>query len=166
MANILIVDDEPHVLSALQRELRQYPPLGATEPVTVFTATSGEDALEMVRQTPFAAILSDYRMPDLDGVAFLSECRFLQPDAARIIMSGLADIEGLIKAINEAKIDRFVRKPWHYYDVVSALGDAIRLHRMLREHELMANELQRLEAENPGLSRLVWDGLHQRLSTR
>lgn len=109
MQRILLVDDEQNVLNALRREL------AGTYEVETFTSPQG--ALQRARETDFALVVSDYRMPDMDGVAFLEIFGQLQPDAVRLILSGQADIEALIKAINVTHIYRFLPKPWSEADL-------------------------------------------------
>lgn len=104
MHRIMLVDDEQNVLNALRRELA-----GSYE---VETFTSPVDALQRAETTDFAAVVSDYHMPDMDGVTFLGKFGQRQPDAVRLILSGQADMDALIKAINVTHIYRFLPKPW------------------------------------------------------
>src|SRR5882724_9311270 len=111
MARILLVDDEPNVLRSLKRVLSlRGEPVLRLEAIETFE--SPRIALERLRDQAFDLILSDYRMPEMDGVAFLSASRKLQPDAVRLILSAQADLKGLIGAINEAGVQRFIMKPW------------------------------------------------------
>jgi response regulator RpfG family c-di-GMP phosphodiesterase len=103
-------------------------------------------------------------------VQFLKAFRALQPDAARLILSGYADLNGLIGAINEAGISRFLSKPWNDYELVAAIGQALALREMTLENQRLADqsrlamgklsaeelERKRLEAEEPGITQVIW----------
>lgn len=172
MYRILLVDDEESILKALRRLLAMTPVScgGITYKLQVDSFTSPVEALERCRETAYAAILSDFRMPHMNGVAFLREVRALQPHAVRLILSGFADLNGLIGAINEAAIYRFLAKPWNDYELVSTLGQALAFHDLERENERLADlarvergqmsveelERKRLEEEEPGITKVNW----------
>src|SRR4028119_1576228 len=101
---ILVVDDEPDVVKSVQDLLRlDYRVLGATRP---------EDALNLLTTNDVHVVLSDQRMPEMNGVEFLSRVRDQHPDAVRLLFTGYADIKAVIDAINEGNIYRYVAKPW------------------------------------------------------
>lgn len=169
---VMLVDDEPNVLSALRRVLAapvRYE--GRDYRLRVETFDSPAAALERARDgVPFDLVISDYRMPGMDGVAFLKAFMEIQPDAARLILSGYADLDGLIGAINEARIFRFLSKPWHDFDVTSAAAQALAYRTLLLENRRLADavrvarghirpedyERQRLEEESPGITKVNW----------
>ena len=173
MSRILIVDDEESILKALKRVLSLTPCRAGqkTYKLTVDVLSSPKLALEKASCTAYDLVLSDYRMPVMDGVQFLKALRQIQPDAARMILSGYADLNGLIGAINEAGISRFISKPWNDYELVSAIGQALALREATLENQRLADqarlaagtlsaqeiELKRLEAEEPGITHVVWD---------
>ena len=104
MIRILCVDDEPNVLDALGRTLR-----GRFE---VVTAVGAPAALEFAqREAPFTVVVSDLRMPEMDGVQFLRRMSELHPDTVRILLTGQADVPAAIAAVNEGRIFRFLTKP-------------------------------------------------------
>jgi response regulator RpfG family c-di-GMP phosphodiesterase len=117
---------------------------------------------------PFDIIISDYRMPEMDGVAFLKAMREIQPDAVRFILSGFADLGGLIGAINEARIHRFISKPWDDYALIADIRQALEFRNLQIENQRLADqvrhqqglisqqelELARLEAESPGITKV------------
>ena len=110
---ILTVDDDPQVLGAVSRDLRRR----YGEDYRIMRADSGEGALEAVRElktrdTPVALLLADQRMPQMDGVGFLSEAMALFPDAKRALLTAYADTDAAISAINESKIHYYLLKPW------------------------------------------------------
>lgn len=172
MARILIVDDEDNILKALRRLLAITPCSagGKVFPLTVETYSEPAQALERAFETPYDLVLSDYRMPGMDGVAFLKEFRELQPNAARLILSGYADLNGLIAAINDAGILRFIAKPWNDYDLVTTIAQALAFQELQNETQKIADEARlqkgrltpedyerkRLEALEPGITRVHW----------
>ena len=172
MNRILIVDDEESILRALRRLLTLTPCKVGEKTYTfvVDSFSSPEAALEKARHTAYDLVLSDYRMPRMDGVTFLKAFRELQPECARLILSGYADLNGLIGAINDAGISRFLSKPWNDYELLSAIGQALALREMTMENQRLADlarlsmgkvsaeevERKRLEAEEPGITRVIW----------
>ena len=172
MSRILIVDDDTPILGALRRLLSRVPCTAGdkTYALTVDCFDSPEAALDKARHTAYDLVLSDYRMPVMDGVQFLKALREIQPDTARLILSGYADLNGLIGAINEAGIVRFIAKPWNDYDLVSAIGQALALRDAQLENQRLADESRvregqlsveeferrRLEAEEPGITTVLW----------
>ncbi len=101
---ILLVDDEPNVLSALKRQLR-----GEYE-----VETSEDPALAILKinsKAPFAAVISDFRMPKMNGIEFLKEVRKRSPETTRIMLTGYADLDNAIRAVNDGHVFRFLTKP-------------------------------------------------------
>ena len=105
VTRILFVDDEQHMLSALSRVFR-------AKQFAVATANSASIALEMLKQQPADIIVSDMRMPEMDGAAFLSKCVSISPTSRRILLTGYSDQESTVRAINEGKIHQYLAKPW------------------------------------------------------
>jgi two-component system, probable response regulator PhcQ len=172
MHRILAVDDEPGVLNALARLLRHTPLVvhGENWGVQIDTFLSPHDALRRAAEVGYELVISDYRMPDMDGVTLLKQMRSLQPDAARVILSGYTDLNGLILAINEARIDRFVAKPWNDFELVSTFAQVLEIRALRMENEALADqmrceqgrltpaalELKRLEQLEPGITQVQW----------
>lgn len=172
MSQILILDDEPGILQALRRLLRVAPCVYGQQhfELEIETFSSARAALERARHTPFDLFLTDYRMPEMDGVSFLKAVKALQPDACRLILSGYADLNALVRAVNEVGIDRFIGKPWNDYDLLSAIGQALAHRELLLENRQLANlvrmemgdttpeqvEAERLEAIEPGITDVNW----------
>jgi CheY-like chemotaxis protein len=101
---ILFVDDEERVLQAFERNL--------SDEFAVFTAGGGASGLEAIRtEPPFAVVVSDMRMPGMDGARFLAEAAAAAPDTVRVLLTGQADLGSAILAVNEGKIFRFLTKP-------------------------------------------------------
>ena len=166
---LMLVDDEPNVLKALERQLRAVD-RGAEPAYRIEICTDPAAALERAAEETFDLVMSDYRMPQMDGVAFLRRWRRLQPDTARLILSGQTDLAGLLGAINSAGVMRFLCKPWDYAELVFAVENALLERGLLLENRRLADEvrvqrgiisaqeaeLRRLEAESPGITRVNW----------
>jgi two-component system probable response regulator PhcQ len=172
MHRILLVDDESGVLNALSRLLKLSPLVvrGEEWRPRVDAFTSPAQALARAAETAYDVVISDFRMPEMDGVAVLRRMRELQPDCARIILSGYTDLNGLIAAINEARIDRFIAKPWSDFELVSTLAQVLEIRALRMENEALADqkrcergdlspadlELKRLEQQEPGITKVHW----------
>jgi response regulator RpfG family c-di-GMP phosphodiesterase len=127
-ATLLFVDDEPSILSALRRLFR---PHG----YRVLLADSGAAALEMLAQENVDLVLSDMRMPGMDGAQLLQAVRERWPDVARLLLTGYADIGSTIAAINHGEIQRYIAKPWDDNEVLMAVRDALERHRLRVENQ-------------------------------
>lgn len=134
---ILFVDDEPNVLAAFRRQLRTQ--------FQIETANSGPEALDRIAiEEPFAIIISDLRMPGMDGVQFLTKAKGLSPDSIRILLTGHADLNTAIEAVNNGHIFRFLTKPCPPDVLASVLQAGLEQHRLVTcEHELLAKTLNR-----------------------
>ncbi len=120
MANtLLLVDDEPSVLTALKRVLRR-------QSYRVLTAASGEEALELLANHEVAVILTDQRMSGMSGIELLSRVRKMHPHIIRMILSGYTGVDSLTEAINRGEIFKFLTKPWEEEDLIAAIRDAFR----------------------------------------
>ena len=126
---ILVVDDEPRILDSIRDLL--------DENFEVVATTDASEALHLLRDSAFVAILVDQRMPGLTGDQFLSRARGLS-DAARILITGYADISAVIRAVNDGQIFTYVSKPWEPAELRTAVSKAAAHTRKL---------LQRKEAE-------------------
>lgn len=133
---ILCVDDEPHVLEGYQRALRKE--------FNIEIAVGGEEALAAVAaRGPYAVIVSDMRMPNMDGVQFLSCVKELAPDSVRMMLTGNADQQTAIEAVNEGSIFRFLNKPCPPEMFARVLADGIKQYRLVRaEKDLLEHTLR------------------------
>lgn len=133
---LLCVDDEPNVLEGLSMHLRRGH--------EVLTATSGRDGLEILRDKPgIAVIISDMRMPQMDGATFLARARQLAPSSVRLLLTGQTELDAAISAINEGQVFRFLTKPCPPPSLLSAVEAALEQHRLLHaERELLEQTLQ------------------------
>ncbi len=123
---ILFVDDEPGVLAAARR-------IFYDQPVSVITAASGEEALEILRKQDVAVIVSDNMMPGMSGIQFLERARDLVPDTIRILLTGYADVQAAIDAINHGGVYRFLTKPWNNEQLHRTVMDGIHEHTMVAD---------------------------------
>lgn len=121
---VLFVDDEPAVLRAFQE-------LFYEEPVEVVSVSSGAEALNVLESREIAVIVTDYLMPSCNGLELLEQAKHLFPDCMRILITGYADIEIALEAINRAEIYRFVTKPWDVSELRSMVLDAVREHTLI-----------------------------------
>lgn len=172
MSRIMIVDDEEAILKALRRVLRIAPCTygNKTFSLEIEAFSSPAAALERARHESFDLFMSDFRMPVMDGIEFLKATKAIQPDAARLILSGYADLNALVRAVNEVGIERFIGKPWNDYDLMSAIGQALAHRELLLENRELANlvrlemgdktpeeiEAERLERIEPGITEVNW----------
>ena len=132
---ILFVDDEPKVLSAIRRGLRK--------DFDVVTASGGKDALKLVRQEEFSVIVSDCRMPEMDGIEFLRRASQVSPESTRVVLTGNMDQETAVRAVNQGEVFRFITKPCVTDDLKRALNAAIRQYELVTaERELLENTLK------------------------
>ncbi|OQW49034.1 MAG: hypothetical protein A4S09_12740 [Proteobacteria bacterium SG_bin7] len=114
---ILCIDDEPDICDALERLFRKK--------YRVLKATSAREGLKILQNEKVTVIISDQRMPNMTGVQFLKESIKTHPEAVRILLTGFADIESVIDAINTGQIYRYVTKPWDPLDLTTAVGQAV-----------------------------------------
>jgi response regulator RpfG family c-di-GMP phosphodiesterase len=134
---ILCVDDEPYVLEGLRDMLRRS--------FDVRVATSGAEGLELLREEPnsYAVVISDMRMPQMGGADFLRMARLIAPDAVRMLLTGHADLEAAIRAVNGARLFRFLTKPCDSDELMRACAGALAQHRLqTAERELLEETLR------------------------
>ena len=151
---ILLVDDEPHVISALMRGMDE-------EPYQMFGASGGKEALQMMAEQNFKVVVSDEKMPGMDGAEFLSLVKRFHPETVRIMLTGHASVEATMRAVNRGEIYRFFTKPWNDVELKLALRSALEKYdlehenrRLLRTVRSQTRELRYLEKTYPGISDL------------
>ncbi len=132
---VLFVDDEPNILDGIRRQLRKK--------LEVDTAISGAEGLQKVRDNdPYAVVVSDMRMPQMNGSRFLSEVRKASPDSVRMILSGQAELESTIDAVNDGHIFRFLTKPCSTEALLTAVEGGIEQYRLVQsERQLLEQTL-------------------------
>jgi len=141
---ILCVDDEPNVLNSLRR-------LFLDEAYVVITAASAREGLEILNNERIQIVISDYRMPNMNGVEFLKEVYAHWPDTVRIVLSGYADTASIVSAINEGQVYRFIPKPWNDDDLKANVTNAIERYHLFKENAELTSQLVRVNSELKGL---------------
>ncbi|MDD5330707.1 MAG: response regulator [Sulfuricella sp.] len=151
-ATLLFVDDEANILSSLKRLFR---PLG----YRIFTAGGGAEGLEIMARERVDLVISDMRMPEMNGAQFLEQVRAKWPDAMRILLTGYADVTSTIDAINKGEIYRYVSKPWDDNDIVLVVHHALELKNLEQEKKrlevLTARQNEELKDLNANLEAKV-----------
>lgn len=143
-ARILFVDDEPQMLSALKRVFRG-------EQYEVDTASSGAEGITLLANTAYDVIISDMRMPEMDGAAFLSEAYKKQPLSKRILLTGYADHDSTVRAINEGKVHHYLNKPWDNTALRELIDKAIEQKRTETSEDGASDEAAKLLKEQVAL---------------
>lgn len=166
MFKIMVVDDEPMILTAISRQLHgsQYELCAYENPLEAAAA------LDMDMST-VDLIIADYRMPGMNGIELLDHAKKTCPNALRIIISGYSDLEFLKDAINHAEIYRFISKPWDTFDFKMAIQQALAFSNLQKSNnqllaevkaqeskiEQQRNEIERLEQLSPGITEVMRD---------
>jgi DNA-binding NtrC family response regulator len=148
---ILVVDDEPAVVQSLAALLE----LETSH--RVLTETSSAKAVELARRQAVDMVISDFLMPELDGIAFLLEVRGLYPESTLVLLTGYADKENAIRAINQVGIFQYLEKPWDNDDILTVvrqgLDKRLQLHRLHERARELEARLRHLEEVNRNLER-------------
>lgn len=142
---VLLVDDEESILNSLRRLLR-------SQPYEVVLASSGAQALEIMATRPIDLVMSDARMPGMDGATLLAEVHRLYPTTSRILLTGYADLTTIIKAINDGQIHRYISKPWNDEELQLVLQQTLEHQRLER---LTLEQNDQLKALNATLEKRV-----------
>jgi two-component system, probable response regulator PhcQ len=152
--SILIVDDEPNVLNAFQRVLRR-------EPYTLMTAQGGEEGLTLLEAREVSLVISDYNMPGMNGLDFLKTVKQLYPHILAIMLTGQAEIQIAVQAINEAGVYKFIQKPWDDNDLkvtilraVESMDLATERDRLIQKVKSRDAILNDLEKKHPGITKV------------
>ncbi len=155
--SILIVDDEPKVVFAFQRTLQD-------EPYNIRFAFDGGKALRILDRDPVKVIVSDERMPGLSGIELLSIAKKRHPDVVRIMITGVAEMDTAMKAVNLAEVYRFIVKPWDDVELISALRAAVNKHdldagksRLPKTAAIRKTGLERMKRKYAEIAEFDWD---------
>jgi DNA-binding NtrC family response regulator len=154
---ILLLDDEPNITAGLKRAMH-------SEPWKILTAATVGGAFDILARESVDVIVSDERMPGMSGSQFLAEARKKHPNAIRMILSGQANLEAAVHAINEGEVYRFLLKPCNPADLRITIRQALEQkqlvelsRKLLREYEKKQALLDELERANPGITRIETD---------
>ncbi|WP_148861351.1 response regulator [Marinobacter fonticola] len=161
MPTIVLVDDDSLILKSLGRLFRK-------EKWRILSYDDPKQALVSLADEEVDLVISDYRMPQMNGVEFLSQFKVSHPDSLRIVLSGQADMNGVLKAVNESEVYRFILKPWEDEELLITIRNALKFNELIKENARLADvvrrqrdrlkrqqdELNRLETEMPGITRV------------
>lgn len=139
--HLLVVDDQEDIQEIL---MRLFTHLG----YRVTTASGGAQALKALEEVRPDLILADYFMPDMTGIAFFKRAQEVCPDAVRILMTGYADLEVALAAINEAKVYKFITKPWNDEDLILTVQRALEHYDLLLNSRAFAATLEMMVDED------------------
>lgn len=152
---ILCVDDEENILASLQRLFRKID-------CKVLIATSGEQALTMLKDQPVTMVISDERMPNMKGSEFLSRAKDVAPDSIRILLTGYADVTSAITAVNQGGLFRYVTKPWDDNDLLTTVHAGLSLYELMHHNRRLEEQTRRQNEELAELNQT----LEQRVARR
>ncbi|HWO56124.1 MAG TPA: response regulator [bacterium] len=142
---VMIIDDEPMVIQSIKNFLTletDYEVLAFTSPLEALTA---------LQARPVDVIISDYLMPDLNGIDFFLRAKDIQPQATRVLLTGYADKENAIKAINDVGLYQYIEKPWENEDLRLVIRNAIEKRQLLKRLEAKVAELDQASSDLKGL---------------
>jgi two-component system, NtrC family, sensor kinase len=150
---ILFVDDERNVLRSLERTFLD-------ENYEILTANSGTEGLQTLREVfPVQVVISDYRMPEMNGVEFLRQVCLQWPDTVRIVLSGYADSASIVAAINDGQIYKFIPKPWNDDELKVTIVNSLERYHLNKKNKELTDALQAKNAEleliNNDLERMI-----------
>lgn len=146
---IVIVDDEEMVLTSLRSFLALETEYEAK------TFLTPKEALEYIAANEIDLVISDYLMPEMDGITFLAEVKKLRPEVPRIILTGYADKENAIKAINDVGLFQYIEKPWSNDDLLIILRNGIEKQRLMKKLQQKIEEINRAYGELEGLHKEI-----------
>ncbi|MCU1736282.1 MULTISPECIES: HD domain-containing phosphohydrolase [Pseudomonas] len=149
---VLLVDDEESILNSLRRLLR-------SQGYELFLADSGARALEIMAEQPIDLVISDARMPNMDGATLLARVHELYPACLRILLTGYADLDMIAKAINEGRIYRYLSKPWNDEELLMTITQGLAFQHSERERQrlqlLVREQNRQLQSLNATLEKRV-----------
>jgi DNA-binding NtrC family response regulator len=154
---VLIIDDETMILSTLKSVLSR-------EPYDVICVESGEEALAIMEKEEIALIITDEMMPGMTGIELLAIARKKYPDTFRMILTGFANLESAITAINKGEVYRFFTKPCNIDDLIVAIRQALEHRELKKENMRLVEKVKEqkktitdLEKKQPGITRVKRD---------
>jgi serine phosphatase RsbU (regulator of sigma subunit) len=145
--SILIVDDEEMVLSSLRGVF------ALQTDYNVLEATDPRKAIAELKRTPIDVIISDFLMPEMNGIEFLKQAKKLQPDSARLLLTGYADKENAIRAINDVGLYHYMEKPWDNDALLNIVGNALQEKGLRKQLAEKVRELDRVSSQHKALER-------------
>ena len=134
---IVVVDDEDIVLTSIESLLT------LETDYDVFTFSSAKEALGYIEEEDAGLVISDYLMPEMDGITFLGHVREIRPEIPRIILTGYADKENAIKAINDVGLFQYIEKPWNNDDLLIIIRNGLERRNLLKNLQDKIGEINR-----------------------
>ncbi|GBD94245.1 cyclic di-GMP phosphodiesterase response regulator RpfG [bacterium BMS3Abin05] len=144
---VLFVDDEENILRSLKRIFRK-------DDIEILTALGGAEGLELAKKRDIAVIVSDQRMPRMSGTEFLHQAKQVSPESIRMVLTGYADVNAAMAAINDGEVFHYITKPWKEEDLKRIIWDAIQKYDLLQENKRLRNLIVK---QNSILKRLTED---------
>jgi len=154
---LLFVDDEESITKALRRLFRK-------EEYDIYTAASGQEGLDRLREVgkPFSLIISDQRMPEMNGAEFLEKAKGIFPQAIRILLTGYSDMDAMVDAINKGGIHRYFTKPWNDDDLLLQVRQSLEQYELVLENRRLLVLTRKQNKELKGLN----DRLEEKVAER
>lgn len=137
---ILFVDDEENVLRSMRRLFMD------VDSINILTAVSGKEGLEILKSSEVAVIVSDQKMPEMSGAEFLEKARKMQPESVRIVLTGYADINAAMDAVNKGGASKYITKPWDDNDLMLTVLNSVETYNLKKENKRLT-ELTRKQNE-------------------
>ena len=148
-ATVILVDDEEMVLTSLSSFLTL-----ETE-YDVHTFTSAKAAIDFIKGNEVDIVISDYLMPEMDGITFLGHVRDIKPEIPRIILTGYADKENAIKAINEVGLYQYIEKPWDNDDLLIILRNGLEKQMLMKRLQEKIDQINKAYADLQGIHKEI-----------
>lgn len=149
---LLCIDDEPNILNALKRLLRK-------EDFRLLTAGSGKAGLQILAENEVHVVVSDQRMPEMNGTEFLKEVKAAYPDIIRIILTGYTDVDSISEAINEGHLYKFFLKPWNDQNLKLEIRQAMEQYDLMQDnkrlHDQVFRKNEELKKVNENLEQII-----------
>ncbi len=146
---VIIVDDEEMVLTSISSFL------DLETNYNVVTFTLPKEALEYFKNNEVGLVISDYLMPEMDGITFLARVREIKPEVPRIILTGYADKENAIKAINEVGLFQYIEKPWENEDLWIIIRNGLEKQRLIKQLQEKISEIDDAYSELQGIQQEI-----------
>ena len=154
---VICIDDEQNILQALKRVLRN-------EDFEVFTTNSADELLEQISSQAFAIIITDQRMPEVEGTKLLDIVKQVSPDTIRILLTGYTDIQAATEAINRGSVYRFLTKPWDDEMLKLTLQQAIKDYKNSRTHRQFGEKIKQKNSDLTGVNKALEKQLSEKIT--
>lgn len=146
---IVIVDDEEMVLTSLSAFL------SLESDYQIKTFTSAKKALEFIKKNDVGLVVSDYLMPEMDGITFLAKVKEIKPQVPRVILTGYADKENAIKAINDVGLFQYIEKPWDNEDILIIFRNGLEKQKLIKRLDEKIEEINKAYGDLQDLQREI-----------